>query len=161
MEYQLDEYWLTDCLTPNGVPHLKTAILLIDTDLGFVFWLGRELDKAGYEAFPAKSIPDALKLIAELHLSVGLVILGGSLPGAANFVSTLRHAQKHLRILSLVEDAGEPNRLAADCTHVRLGNFNENSKTEWLQLIQEILSPSASTQNGNLHSGASRGSVIR
>ncbi|HEY2019235.1 MAG TPA: hypothetical protein VGH38_37265 [Bryobacteraceae bacterium] len=146
---------------PNGVLNLKTAILLIDRDLGFMFWLGRELDKAGYEAFPAKSVPDALKLIAELHLSVGLVILSDSLPGAANFVSTLRHTQKRLRILSLVEDADEPNRLGADALQVRLDKIRENSRVEWLQLIQKILSPSAHANgNGNFHKGACRGNVI-
>jgi hypothetical protein len=141
---------------PNGVLNLKTAILLIDRDLGFVFWLGRELDKAGFETFPAKSVPDALKLIAEFHLSVGLVILSDSLPGAANFVSTLRHAQKHLRILSLVENANEPNRLGADALHVRLDKIRENSNAEWVELIQKILSPSAPTKDTNFQGGVIR-----
>ena len=35
---------------------MDTSILLIDSDLGLLFWLGRILDHAGYQAFPARSV---------------------------------------------------------------------------------------------------------
>jgi len=122
---------------------LRTAILLVDSDLGFVFWLGRELDRAGYEAFPARSVPDALKLIAELHLSVGLVILSDSLPGAPKLISTLRQAQSHPKIILLVENAHEPHHVGVDAQCVRPGRICENSRAEWLQMTQRVLSRKA------------------
>jgi len=117
---------------------------LIDSDLGFVFWLGRQLDRAGYEAFPARSVPDARRLIAELHLSVGLVILSDSVSGAAGFISDLRHAQKCLKIILLAEDADEENRLGADAQCVKPDRIRENSIAEWLQITQKVLSRKAS-----------------
>jgi len=129
---------------PRGAVILKTAVLLIDSDLGFVFWLGRQLDRAGYEAFPARSVPDARRLIAELHLSVGLVILSDSVSGAAGFISDLRHAQKCLKIILLAEDADEENRLGADAQCVKPDRIRENSIAEWLQITQKVLSRKAS-----------------
>lgn len=128
---------------PRGAVTLKTAVLLIDSDLGFVFWLGRQLDRAGYEAFPARSVPDARKLIAELHLSVGLVILSDTVSGAADFISNLRHVQKCLKIILLVEDTDQKNRLGADAQCVKPDRIRENSIAEWLQIAQRVLSRKA------------------
>jgi bifunctional ADP-heptose synthase (sugar kinase/adenylyltransferase) len=97
------------------------------------------LDKAGYEAFPAKSVPDALELIADLNLSVGIVILSDSLPGTGNSISTLRRLQKYLKIILLVKDPHQANQYAADAQCIRPRNCNQTSKTEWLQTIQRLL----------------------
>ena len=107
--------------------------------MGFVFWLGRELDKAGYEAFPAKSVPDAFELVADLNLSVGLVILSDSLPGTANSVSALRRLQKNVKIVLLVKDPYQPNNYGVDAQCVRPGSASNDSKAEWLQTIQNLL----------------------
>lgn len=113
-----------------------------------MFWLGCVLGRAGYVAFPAKNVPDALKLIAELHLSVGLVILSESLPGATNFISTLRHIQKYLKVILLVEDADQPHRFGVDAQRVRPDSIRENSRSEWLQITQRILSREGNSLTG-------------
>lgn len=122
---------------------LKSAVLLIDSNLGFVFWLGSVLVGAGYAAYPAKSVPDALKLIAELHLSVGLVILSEFLPGAANFISTLRRSQKYLKVILLVENADQHYRFGVDAQCVRPDRICQNSRAEWLQTTRRVLSRKA------------------
>jgi hypothetical protein len=35
------------------------TVLIIDNDLGFMFWLGQILSEAGYAVLPAKSAPEA------------------------------------------------------------------------------------------------------
>jgi ActR/RegA family two-component response regulator len=124
---------------------VKTAVLLIDCDLGFVFWLGRTLDRGGYEAFPAKSVPDALKLITELNLTVGLVVLNYSLPGAENLITTLRQSQKYSKIILLVDDAAEQVQLDADAKYRKPDGVDENSKAELLQTIGRVLAHRART----------------
>jgi len=120
---------------------MNSAILVVDCDLGFVFWLGHILDRAGYEAFPARSVPDALKLITELHLSVSLVVVNYSLPGVATLIATMRRAQKSLKIMALVEDASGPTPLAVDAQYCKPGVINEYStKAEILQIIRTLLS---------------------
>lgn len=115
------------------------TVLLVDEDLGFVFWLGHALDKAGHEAFPAKSIPDALKLIAELDLSVHVAIVSSSLPDAAEFIATLRLAQKDLKVILLVGDTTEPRRSYADVQCRRPAAAGKGTAAEWLQMIRGVL----------------------
>jgi ActR/RegA family two-component response regulator len=114
------------------------AILLIDTDLGFLFWLGQALDRAGYEAFPARSIPDAIALLAALHLTVGSVILNYSLPGAENFVAGLRQSQNHLKVISLVEYEQEPIP-GVDAAFCKPAEIDERSGAEMVQMVQKVV----------------------
>ncbi|HKE24889.1 MAG TPA: hypothetical protein VKB88_21150 [Bryobacteraceae bacterium] len=43
------------------------AVLIIDGDLGFVFWLGKLLADAGYQALPAKGFSEANALLDEMQ----------------------------------------------------------------------------------------------
>jgi len=115
------------------------AILLVDTDLGFLFWLGRALDQAGYEAFPARTIPDAMTLLVELHLTVGLLILNCSLPGAEDFVARMRHSRKNLKVISLVGQ--EPLLLTpgVDAICPKPSEINDRSKVAMLRIVHQVL----------------------
>ena len=114
------------------------AILLIDTDLGFLFWLGQALDRAGYEAFPARGIPQAISLVAELHLTVSSVILNCSLPGADNFIAKLRLSQNCLKVISLVgqEQTFIPGVDAVCC---KPAEINERSKSDLVEMVHKLL----------------------
>ncbi len=118
---------------------MNTIVLLVDSDLGFVFWLGQSLAEVGYEVIPAKSVPDALTLIAELQLSVDLLILKDSLPGAADLVPILQYAREDLKVILAVEDGDSPMRLNADAQYRRPDRIDENAKTGWLHVIQRVL----------------------
>jgi hypothetical protein len=75
------------------------TVLIVDPELGFVFWLGQALDRAGYQALPAKSCEDAAELLKQLNVEIDLLIVGHSLAGAGAFADALRHAQGHLSCL--------------------------------------------------------------
>jgi hypothetical protein len=38
-----------------SAPAIAKTVLIVDEDLGFVFWLGRLLTETGYQAWPARS----------------------------------------------------------------------------------------------------------
>jgi DNA-binding response OmpR family regulator len=66
-------------------------IIVLDSDLGFVFWLAHTLVANGYLAFPATSVPEALRLIQALQAeSVDLVIANPALHGASELLDRLR-----------------------------------------------------------------------
>ena len=56
-------------------------ILIVDNDLGFVFWLCQALDAAGYETLPAKGVPEAVALLDELEVWVDVLMVRRTLPG--------------------------------------------------------------------------------
>jgi CheY-like chemotaxis protein len=117
------------------------TILLVDTDLGFIFWLGQLLDVAGYEALPARSVPDALILLAELKVSIALMIFNLSLPGVANLINTIRRSQPHVRLIGLAEDerAYAHPFPSLDACYRKPLEIGENARTEWLQIVHSVL----------------------
>jgi DNA-binding response OmpR family regulator len=136
-------YWMTDCLqflfVMPPVTEMKT-VLVVDHDLGFVFWLGQLLDRVGNEALPAKSVPDAFSLLSTFKPSVDVLVVNPSLPSAADLVATLRYSQEHLSVIGLLESPEVPSdRLwGFDSVRQRPIMVDEVTQFEWLQLIESI-----------------------
>lgn len=116
------------------------TVLIVDPELGFVFWLGQALDRAGYQALPAKSCEDAAELLKQLNVEIDLLIVGHSLAGAGAFADALRHSQGHLKVISVIGDADEPSAAfpGADASQFMLSGVDEASETEWLETIEDI-----------------------
>ena len=116
-----------------------SAILLVDTNLGFLFWLGSVLDRAGYTAFPARSVPDAVELLRELHLKVALLLLNCSLSGAADFIESTRGAQRRLKVIGLVEEEQTPVTAGVDAVWSRPVEINKETEEQLLKIVHQML----------------------
>ena len=116
------------------------TVLIVDPELGFVFWLGQALDRAGYQALPAKGCEDAAELLKQLNVEIDLLIVGQSLAGACAFADDLRHSQGHLKVISAIGDGDEPSVAfpGADASQFMLSGVDEASETEWLETIDAI-----------------------
>ena len=119
----------------------------MDSDLGFVFWLGQALDKVGYQAFPAKSIPDAAKLLLEANIEIDLLIVGPSTLGASAFVEALRGSQGHLKLIALIGDEEDPGATLPriDASQRKPFLVNEASIRQWLETIQGVFASGTAT----------------
>ena len=119
----------------------RRNILIIDSDLGSVFWLGQVLDTQGWESLPAKSLPDARLLLAELKIAIDLLIAPGSLPGVASFAETLRRSQGHLKMIGLLGDNEELSELELQMDAWLQKPFltDETAKCHYLELIRGVL----------------------
>src|SRR5690348_2605615 len=118
---------------------MKTA-LIVGADLGFGFWLGRGLDQARYEAFPAKTISDAAALIAELRLEVDLLVLDPALPDAAELIESLRRSNERLRVVALIGDQAQLPPLAARVDLCcRKPERSDVKRREWIEHVEELL----------------------
>jgi hypothetical protein len=142
--------WLTDCWSHRTA--VKKAILLVDGDLGFLFWLGRALDHVGYEAFPARDVPDVLDLIAEFHLRVSLLVMNCALSGAESLIRQLRESNNsELRVMCLVEPGEEgawcpvipPDLVNGECVKPR--EMTDDARTELVRTVHNILRPRPAT----------------
>ena len=83
------------------------TVLIVESDLGFVFWLGQVLLGAGYEALPAKGVADASALVRELKAQVDVLIVNPSLAGASNLVKTLRRSRGDLKVMAVLSDTDQ------------------------------------------------------
>ena len=132
------------------------TVLIFDHDLGFLFWLGQVL--ASYRVLPARSVPEAMRLIRRLRIQVDLLIVNPEISGGAELVKTLRMANPSVRVIAL---SGESNTgehdLEADAIGVRPAfAFDAASdslsmqreaeqarlQAEWLSLVEKMLSGS-------------------
>jgi two-component SAPR family response regulator len=117
------------------------TILVVDNDLGFVFWLGQILDLAGYEAYPAKSAHDATLFMAQFRPLVNLLIINSALDGAADFVAGLRQAQPEAKIMA-ISGAGEsePYELpGTDAVYEKMDWVDQSAKNMWVERVERTL----------------------
>ena len=121
---------------------MRTTVLIVDSDLGFVFWLGRTLDAAGYQTLPAKSIADATTLLEEITAKIDLLIINSSLSGAAEFVSTLLQSPRPLKVIAVSDVEGPFTTLpGVDVWRTKFQNIVDRAASlEWLHLVHGILS---------------------
>lgn len=116
-------------------------ILLVDSDLGFTFWLGQLLDQAGYEAFPAKSVADAIQLLDQLKFQIDLLVLNPALEGAASFASVLRQSQPHIKIVAVHDPELTGHWPEMDASHAKTQHSDEVTRGEWLNFIRMFCRP--------------------
>ena len=110
-------------------------ILIVDNDLGFIFWLGAALVGAGYQLWPACTRSDAIsvanrKPLARLHL----LIVDASLPGVSKLIAHFRRTQAHLRVMAL---GPQDNTLVGvTAWHTTPGSGDDSAKQEWVQAVK-------------------------
>jgi DNA-binding response OmpR family regulator len=116
------------------------TVLIVDRDLGFVFWLGQILDRAGYRALPAKTCEDAAELLSRLNLEIHLLIVDGSLASAGELADGLRCRQRHLKVIALTGEVEERSSAfpGADASHRRCSSGDATSEKEWLATIEGV-----------------------
>jgi len=120
---------------------VKSAVLLIDEDLAFGFWLAKALDLAGYEAYPARNVPDAITLLSEMQMEPRVLILGGASAGADALVALCRVRHKDMRVIRLLEGSDAPGYWAwnvdAECR--KPARRTKEECAEMLLAIDQIL----------------------
>ena len=125
-------------------PRMDGAILLIDQDLGRAFRLGRALDHAGFETFPARTVSDAEELLRRLHLTVDVLMFDCDLPGTEEFIARLERGRKVPRVICL---NGYPHHSCVRGTHMLCpipAEFSEDSMERWVRGVRELLLYSSS-----------------
>ena len=117
-------------------------VLIIDSDLGFVFWLGQTLDAAGYETLPAKGVPEAIALLSKFRIAVDVLIVHSNQPGVDDFASELRRTQGgNLKTIGLLDDTDDATASSRswDVCQVKPHLPDQTARDTFLALIQSIL----------------------
>jgi len=136
----ISQLWTVNCTYRiDRLLEVKT-VLIVDRDLGFVFWLGQILDAAGYVAGPARGVTEAAKIVAMLRLPVDVLVAPQAERGFHAFVEKLRFASPDLKVVAL---AGEGDstliRRPSDAVWKRKPcRRDEAAKSEWLGLIHDL-----------------------
>jgi hypothetical protein len=122
-----------------GGSRLRT-ILIVDRDLGFVFWLGQILDAVGYVAVPAKGVADAAEIVVKLRLPVDVLIAPLAEHGLHEFVEKLRFSSPDLQVVALANEEDPAAAMAppGSVWKRKPRHRDEAAKSEWLDLIHDF-----------------------
>ena len=122
-----------------------TTVLVVDSDVGFAFWFGYGLSKAGYATFPAESVPSAKELLDELEIVVvDLLIINTALPDVAGLVESLRSRYPNLTVLALIDDQPEQNPIPeVDVRWQKPLGTDGSTRQDLILQIKKILPPLA------------------
>jgi hypothetical protein len=76
-------------------------ILILDNDLGFIYWLGAVLIGADYQPWPACSVSDAITVLGRKPaVPLDLAIVNPSLPGLSYLITLFRRSQVDLKVMA-------------------------------------------------------------
>jgi hypothetical protein len=130
----------------------QATVLLVDSDLSFVFWLGQALDLAGCEALPARSTAAASELIREHRLSVDTLVIDPVLPDALSFVAGLRESRPQLKAVAALPGLpSDPTDLPGfNAIRRKPEHYTSEAQAEWIGLIQGLEPSRSHTGNHSL-----------
>lgn len=84
-------------------PPVTPSVMIIDDNLGFVWWLGEILLKAGCTVVPALNCEDAVALSKQTGVKIDLVFINPMLEGAEHIMEKLGPVRNLVRIADLIQ----------------------------------------------------------
>ena len=117
------------------------TVLIVDDDLGFVWWLGDIFKEEGARCVPALSCGEATVHIKRLGIEPDMVILNASLDGASKLVEHCIQTNRRLRIVTI----GAPSKALG--VSIQLHAIIERPspsdpifRGEWSEKLRKLLS---------------------
>ena len=115
------------------------TVLIVEDDLGFVFWLGATLAEGGHFSLPAKNVTEAISLVRRLNLAINLLIVNPSVPGVATLKNELRRPGSIPKVLAVGElEDGPPLHPPADAYQRKPGPVTQDAKVGWSALVEGL-----------------------
>jgi CheY-like chemotaxis protein len=112
-------------------------ILIVDDDLGFIFWLGGVLVDAGYQPWPACSPSDAISLAGH-KLQPDLLIVNASLPVVPELIAHFRNTQTNLKVMAWGSQA--TTLPGVNAWRPTPGLSDSSAKLEWVRAVKHLSS---------------------
>ena len=112
-------------------------ILIVENDLGFIFWLGGALMAADYQLLPACGVSEASALTSKTAIAIDLLIVNPTLPGVSKLIAVLRRSQAKLKVIALGAE-GEIKLPGIDAWRRKPGPAEKSAKREWINAVRNV-----------------------
>jgi DNA-binding NtrC family response regulator len=123
------------------------VVLIVDEDLGFVWWLGQIFSQAGCQVVPTLSSDQTLALARDLNLKVDVIVVNPELSGISELIQALSSTGRP-KIVA-IRDHGSNVRVAvpAHATLERPSGWGPVSEKEWLGCVRRLVKDVKSGQS--------------
>jgi hypothetical protein len=118
------------------VPRKRTA-LIVDDDVGLIFWFGEIFAKAGWNIVPALNCRQAVSLAVMWDSHVDLIVVNPALNGIVEMVQALSLVHRP-KIVMIRNPNIEPD-IRADATINRPDVSTSFSRAEWAEQVRKLL----------------------
>ena len=85
----------------SAEPRRTPVVLIVDRDLGFVWWLGEILNNAECDAVPALNCREAMTIANDLKLDVDVLFVNPKLVGVPALTRSLSRANRPAKIIDI------------------------------------------------------------
>jgi len=111
--------------------------LIVDDDVGLIFWFGELFAKAGWNIVPALNCRQAVSLAVMWDSHIDLIVVNPTLKGILEMVDTLSRVHRP-KIVIIGDPDVEPD-IPADATIDRPDVSSSLSRAEWAERVRKLL----------------------
>jgi hypothetical protein len=115
----------------------KPAALIVDDDVGLIFWLGEIFGKAGWNVVPALNCRQAVSLAVMWESHIDLIVANPALDGVVEMVQTL--SRVHRPKVAVIRDRDVEPDIFADATVDRPDMSSSLSRAESAEQVGKLL----------------------
>jgi hypothetical protein len=117
------------------------TLLIVDNDVGFLWWLGEIFTEAGYRAVPALNCSQALAAVKKFQLQIDLLVVNPALTGVARLATSLERLNRDIKIVVIREGpiGLKYPGFRYDATLTRPSGWEPISRTDWLRKLRTLL----------------------
>lgn len=115
----------------------KPAALIVDDDVGLLFWFGEIFVRAGWNIVPALNCRQAVSLAVMWDSHIDLIVVNPALNGVVEMVETLSRVHRP-KVVVIRDPKVEPG-IHADATTDRPNMETPLSRAEWAVRVRKLL----------------------
>jgi hypothetical protein len=123
---------------PSVEPVRSPLVLIVDEDLGFVWWLSAIFSKAGCQVVPALNARDTASMTSELDLDVDVLVVNPALAGVSEMIESLSRSRSP-KIVTIHEHDRQADAVYADATLERPSGLGVISQQDWLGCVRRLV----------------------
>jgi hypothetical protein len=115
------------------------VVLIVDEDLGFVWWLSEIFSEAGCQVVPALNSEQTVSITRELNLEVDVVVANPDLTGIREMIKTLSTSRVPKIVAIRDGDADAAGTVRAQASLKRPSGWGPVSRQEWLGCVRGVV----------------------
>lgn len=115
------------------------VVLIVDKDLGFVWWLAQMFNQAGCQVVPALNSGQTDSLARDLNLKIDVIVVDPELAGVSELIKSLS-STRPLKIVAIRNsDTRSRGAMHAHATLDRPSGWGMVSEKEWLGCVRRVV----------------------